>query len=115
MAVITRYVVVRNGVESDRVFTEKKAAEAYDKMLDAADDLAVLIKTGGLDIGLEDAVIDALSVFLAKNGPAVTRILKGLKPVVIPKPSADESPKADARPAVVKKKAPAVKAKPKTR
>ena len=45
MAVITRYIVVRNGVELDKVFSEKKEAEAYDKMLDAADNLAAnLIK-----------------------------------------------------------------------
>ena len=33
MVVIIRYIVVRNGVELDQVFTIKKEAEAYDKML----------------------------------------------------------------------------------
>ena len=36
MAVITKYVVVRDGVELDREFLVKKEADAYDKMLDAA-------------------------------------------------------------------------------
>jgi len=79
MAVITRYVVVRNGVELDRIFSDKKEADAYDKMLDAADNLSALIREGDLDIELDDAVIDRISVFLAQNGPEVTRILKGIK------------------------------------
>ena len=33
MAVITKYVVVRNGVELDKEFLVKKEADAYDKML----------------------------------------------------------------------------------
>ncbi len=44
MAVITRFIVVRNGVELDKVFDVKKEADAYDKMLDAAENLAVFIK-----------------------------------------------------------------------
>jgi hypothetical protein len=35
MAVITKFFVVRDGVELDKVFSEKKDAETYDKMLDA--------------------------------------------------------------------------------
>ncbi len=79
MAVITRYIVVRDGVELDKVFEDKKEAEAYDKMLDAAERLAAFIKAeaAGIDLG-EDAV-DELSVFLAKNGPEVVGILKGIK------------------------------------
>ena len=69
MAVITKFVVVRNGVELDREFLVKKEAEAYDKMLDAAENLADYIKAAGLEIGLDGKAIDALSVFLAKNGP----------------------------------------------
>jgi dsDNA-binding SOS-regulon protein len=130
MAVITKYVVVRNGVELDKEFLVKKDADAYDKMLDAAENLAAFIKEGDLSIDLDEETIDTLSVFLAKNGPEVTRIFKGIKPV---KPTSSKSalpksvpPKTDsdsdeesahdstaAKPIPAKKKAPTAKAKAK--
>ncbi len=113
MAVITKYVVVRNGVELDREFLVKKEADAYDKMLDAAENLAAYIKDAGLEIDLDGKAIDTLSVFLAKNGPEVTRILKGLKPTIPPFRTPDEEKKDDAPATRAKKKAPAAKAKPK--
>ena len=85
MAVITKFFVVRNGLELDKVFTEKKDAEAYDKMLDAAEQLAEFIKKGELECGLDDESINEISVFLAKNGPEVTRILKTVKPIAKPR------------------------------
>ena len=112
MAVITKYVVVRNGVELDKEFLVKKEADAYDKMLDAADSLAAFIRDGDLVIELDDSSIDALSVFLAKNGPEVVRILKGVKPFVAPAKKPDEQPR-DTLAAPPKKKAPAAKARPK--
>ena len=39
MAVIIKYIVERKGVEK-MTFTSKKEADAYDKMLDSADQLA---------------------------------------------------------------------------
>ena len=81
MAVITRYIVVRNGVELDQVFDNKKEAEAYDKMLDAAADLAGFMKQAKLEAPLEDDVINAIAIHLAKNAPEVNRILKGVKPL----------------------------------
>lgn len=113
MAVITKYVVVRNGVELDREFLVKKEADAYDKMLDAAENLAGYIKDAGLKINLDDKTIEALCVFLAKNGPEVTRILKGLKPTAPSVRMPVEENRDDAPAAPVKKKAPAAKAKPK--
>ena len=104
MAVITRYIVVRNGVELDQVFSVKREAEAYDKMLDAADNLAAFIKSGELDVPVEQATIDAIAILLAKNGPEVVKILKGIKPIMPPseadattvseKPSPDKEKKA---------------------
>lgn len=113
MAVITKYVVVRNGVELDKEFLVKKEADAYDKMLDAAENLAAYIKEAGPQIDLDGKAIDALCVFLAKNGPEVTRILKGLKPMVPPVRTPGEEKVDDAPAAPVKKKAPGAKAKPK--
>ncbi|MGD8833742.1 MAG: YebG family protein [Desulfobacteraceae bacterium] len=84
MAVITRYVVVRNGVELDQVFEVKKEADAYDKMLDAAEHLAEFIKQSDLDVDLNAETVDAISICLAKNAPEVTKILKGIKPIAAP-------------------------------
>ena len=58
MAVITKYVVVRNGEELDKEFLVKKEAEAYDKMLDAAENLAAYIKDSGPEVGIDDDTID---------------------------------------------------------
>ena len=75
MAVITKYVVVRNGVELDKEFLVKKEAEAYDKMLDAAEKLAAFIREGDLEIGLEDDTIDVYNQFLLtcrENGDSIS-------------------------------------------
>lgn len=93
MAVITRYIIVRNGIELDKVFEDRKEADAYDKMLDAADNLAAFINDGDLQLDLDGKVVEALSVYLAKNGPEVTRILRGIKPVP---PAASDAPKPPA-------------------
>lgn len=89
MAVIAKYVVVRNGVELEQTFTDKKEAEAYDKMLDAAEGLADLIKTGDHGVDLEPNVIDEIALILAKNAATVTKILKTVKPA---KPAAPATP-----------------------
>ena len=81
MAVITKYFVVRNGLELDNVFTVKKEAEAYDKMLDAAENLAGFIKNGKHGCNIDHDTIDKISVFLAKNGPDVVKMLKGIRPL----------------------------------
>lgn len=81
MAVITKFFVVRDGVELDKVFTVKKDAETYDKMLDAAEQLAEIIKKGELECKLDDKSINEISVFLAKNGPEVTKILRTVRPL----------------------------------
>jgi len=102
MAVITRYVVVRDGVELDQVFTVKKEAEAYDKMLDA-DRLAEFIKSSALDVALEDRTIEAVAIVLAQNGPEVVRILKGIKPIVPPSETGGAAGAASAPPSDAKK------------
>ena len=98
MTVVARFIVVRNGVELDEVFSVKKEAEAFDKMLDAADNLAGLIKEGGVDLNIDAPTIDAIAIFLAKNGPKVTDILRGIKPVAPsarqPEAAASEPPAA---------------------
>jgi uncharacterized protein len=114
MAVITKYVVVRNGVELDKEFLVKKEAEDYDKMLDAAENLATYIKDAGLEIDLDDRTIDAIAVFLAQNGPQVSRILKGLKPGAGTAATSPGGEKPEEDSSLAEKKAPASdRAKPK--
>lgn len=81
MAVITRFIIVRNGIELDKVFDDKKEADAYDKMLDAAENLAAFIKQGELRLDLDDKTVDEISIYLAQNALQVTQILKGIKPL----------------------------------
>jgi len=102
MAVMTRYVVVRNGVELEEVFSVKKEAEAYDKMLDAAEQLAAFIKSSALEVAIAEETIDAVAILLAKNGPEVVKILKGIKPIASPleadgSPGTDHAPQSDAK------------------
>ncbi|MCP4746490.1 MAG: YebG family protein [Desulfobacteraceae bacterium] len=92
MAVITRFIVVRNGVELDKIFEVKKEAEAYDKMLDAAENLAKFIRESDIEVDIDQKTIDELSVFLAKNAPQVNHILKGVKPLS-PSPEKSGAPK----------------------
>ncbi len=64
MAVIVKYVVERNG-EEKMTFTSKAEADAYDKMLDMADELFNLLGESKL---LEDeGKQEELSLFLAQR------------------------------------------------
>ncbi len=74
MAITTQYVVTHKGVEK-LVTTDKKEADQYDKMLDAADNLATFIQAKG--IKLDDSLAEELSVMLAKNKDKVAKVLKG--------------------------------------
>lgn len=64
MAVIVKYVVERNG-EEKMTFTSKTEADAYDKMLDVADELFTLLNESNL---IEDEEKqEELSLYLAKH------------------------------------------------
>ena len=74
MAITTQYVVTHKGVEK-LVTTDKKEADQYDKMLDAADNLAEYIQAKG--IALDDSVTEELTILLTKNKDKVSKIFKG--------------------------------------
>ncbi|WP_269518307.1 YebG family protein [Alteromonas sp. BMJM2] len=74
MAITTQYVVTHKGVEK-LVTTDKKEADQYDKMLDAADNLAQYIQAKG--IGLDDRALEELSILLSKNKDKISKIFKG--------------------------------------
>jgi len=64
MAVLTKYIVERNGVEK-MTFSSKTEADAYDRMLDIADDLFVLLGQSELFSGEQQQ--DDVALFLARN------------------------------------------------
>lgn len=97
MAVIVKYIVVRNGVEK-MTFTTKKEADAYDKMLDIADELYAFIDSAEFD--MEETLLEDLSLYLAQNKDKAMSILKGIKPKAAPeepaaKPEEKKKPKAE--------------------
>jgi dsDNA-binding SOS-regulon protein len=51
----------------------KTESDAYDRVLDAAAELAELIQSHGFAVGEE--ALEALTIFLANNAPRVRRIL----------------------------------------
>ncbi|PON15013.1 hypothetical protein C2W62_26075 [Candidatus Entotheonella serta] len=77
MAVIVKYVVVRDGKE-DMIFTTKKEADAYDKMLDIAEQLHGFLQTSEIDI--EPEQLDDLTFFMAQHRDQIGSILKGAAP-----------------------------------
>ncbi|MDO6677456.1 YebG family protein [Shewanella sp. 4_MG-2023] len=75
MAVITKFVVVREGVEK-MTFTSKKEADAYDKMLDIADNLVPFIS--GAELEIEENSVEKLAFYLASNKDELANLLKGI-------------------------------------
>ncbi|TKB46791.1 hypothetical protein FCL40_17200 [Ferrimonas sediminicola] len=91
MAVIVKYVVERDGVEK-MTFASKAEADAYDKMLDIADELEAMIQGSGLVE--QDSVAEALALYLAERKEEVATILKGKKKPAVK--SAEKKPAAKA-------------------
>jgi hypothetical protein len=77
MAVIVQYIVERNGIQK-MTYTDKKEAEEYDKQLEIAENLFVLLETAGVAIGEEQ--LDQICFFLAQNKDQAISMLKGTKP-----------------------------------
>ncbi len=73
MAVIVKYIVVRNG-EEKMTFATKKEADAYDKMLDIADELYEFLDNSKLKI--DEDLMDDLSLMMAENRVELIPILK---------------------------------------
>jgi len=76
MAVVVKYVVERNGVER-MTFTSKKEADAYDKMLDIAESLEVMLEK--VDVPLSEQQIESLALEIAKEKDQFMAVLKGVK------------------------------------
>jgi len=79
MAVESRFVVIRNGVEVE-TFMDKKAADEYDKMLDMADNLSEMFAKSPVE--LSEEMTEELSIFLAQHREEVLIALQAKKPKV---------------------------------
>ncbi|MBU1196725.1 MAG: YebG family protein [Proteobacteria bacterium] len=77
MAVIVKYIVVRNG-EEKMTFATKKEADAYDKMLDIADNLFDFLEKSKLQ--LDETQLEAISLLLAENRDMLIPVLRGGDP-----------------------------------
>lgn len=77
MAVIVQYIVVRDGDEK-MTFATKKEADAYDKMLDIADNLFDFLEDS--DINLDETRKEEISLLFAEKRDAVIAILRGVSP-----------------------------------
>lgn len=82
MAVESRFVVIRQGVEVE-TFMDKKAADEYDKMLDMADNLAEMFETAPVE--LSEPMREELSIYLAQHREQVLIALQAKKPKVVKK------------------------------
>jgi dsDNA-binding SOS-regulon protein len=76
MAVESRFVVVRQGVEV-QTFMDKKGADEYDKMLDMADSLAELFARAPVELTETD--IEELAVHFAQHRDDVLVALQAKK------------------------------------
>ncbi|MBL0560298.1 YebG family protein [Aeromonas hydrophila] len=76
MAVEIKYVVVRGGVEK-MTFASKKEADAYDKLLDTADELMHLL--AGAPVSLEPDQQESLAFYLAEQRDVLQNVLRGGK------------------------------------
>ncbi|ANO32244.1 MULTISPECIES: YebG family protein [Vibrio] len=89
MAVIVKYVVERNG-EEKMTFTSKAEADAYDKMLDMADELFELL--GNSEIITDEGQQEELSMYLAKHKEEVLYALGAKRKPAPKKPKVEAVP-----------------------
>lgn len=77
MAVIVKYIVVRNG-EEKMTFATKKEADAHDKMLDIADNLFDFLESAKTK--LTEDQLEEISLVMAQKRDALMLILRGMNP-----------------------------------
>ena len=87
MAVIIKYVVERNGAEK-MTFTSKAEADAYDKMLDTADELSSFLTA--TELMSNEKQTEALALYLAQHKDDLLIALGAKKPAA----KADKAPAA---------------------
>ena len=75
MAVIVKFIVVRNG-EEKMTFATKKEADEYDKMLDIADNVFGFLENS--KIKLDETQLEAISLLLAENREKRNRLWEAM-------------------------------------
>lgn len=90
MAVESRFVVIRQGVEVE-TFMDKKAADEYDKMLDMADSLAEMFESSPIE--LTESMCEELSIYLAQHREKVLIALQAKKVKVVKKAAVSKATK----------------------
>lgn len=95
MAVESRFVVIRDGVEV-QTFMDKKSADEYDKMLDMADNLTAMLNEAPANVSesLNESLIEDLSIYLAQQREQVLIALQAKKPKP-PTPPKKTKPKVE--------------------
>lgn len=83
MAVVTQYVVVRDGAEK-MTFTSKAEADAYDKMLDMVEQLLPLLEASGTLSSEQQA--EDVAMYLAREREKVLLALGAKRPSKPKKP-----------------------------
>ncbi|AFJ47398.1 YebG family protein [Shimwellia blattae] len=99
MAVVVKYVVIREG-EEKMAFASKKEADAYDKMLDLAATLEQWLEQGPVE--LEARQQEALAMWLAEQRDTLSAVLKTGN---LPGAAASTAPAAEPAPARKRKAA----------
>jgi len=108
MAVESRFVVIRQGVEVE-TFMDKKAADEYDKMLDMADNLAEMFEQAPVE--LTEPMREELSIYFAQRREDVLVALQAKKPKIIKAKNPDVDPIATEKSEAPVKKVSTKKAK----
>ena len=97
MAVVTKYVVERHGVEK-MTFAAKAEADAYDKMLDIAEDIQQLLTRSSLSE--DEQLVESFAFYLAQHKDELLQAL-GAKAKTVkkdkPEPIAASDAEQDAR------------------
>lgn len=95
MAVITQYVVVRDG-EEKMTFTSKSEADAHDKMLDMVEELVPLLERSETLTG--EKQVEDMAFFLVREREALLIALGAKKPAKKKAPKAEADSKDEKKP-----------------
>lgn len=98
MAVITQYVVVRDG-EQKMSFTSKAEADAHDKMLDMVEALFPLLEQS--EVLTDEKQIEDMALFMAREREQVLIALGAKKPAKKKAPKADVETSGSSKPKAV--------------
>jgi len=89
MAVVTLFMSDR---DTNKTFTSKKDADAYDKMLELAEAISGFVETN--IEGLNDTQVEELGLLLARNKDQLSSAIKGKTEALFEQAETDSTEKA---------------------